>query len=98
MYANPAEGEFNPHRHYAFLRRNVKEVLLVVANFDDKPASIDLHIPQHVFDLYNMKPTRKARVVNLFTGETTLTSFTPDQTTHVDVPANGGTIFRIRTR
>ena len=98
MYANPAEGEFNPHRHYAFLRRNLKEVLLVVANFDDKPASIDLHIPQHVFDLYNMKPTRRARIVDLFTGETTLASFTPDQTTHVDVPANGGTIFRIRTR
>ncbi|MBQ7494776.1 MAG: alpha-amylase [Bacteroidaceae bacterium] len=98
MYANPAEGQFNPHRHYAYLRRNGKEVLLVVANFDDKPASIDLHIPQHVFDLYNMKPMLKARIVDLFTDKTTLTSFAPDQTTHVDVPANGGTIFRIRTR
>ncbi|MBO4801960.1 MAG: alpha-amylase [Bacteroidaceae bacterium] len=98
MYANPAQGEFNPHRHYLYLRRYLKEVLLVVANFDDKPASFDVNIPQHVFDLYGLKPAKKVRAINLFTGDTTLTSFAPDLPTHMDVPANSGTILRIRTR
>ncbi len=37
-------------RQYAFLRKAGKQSLLVVANFDDAPATVSLTIPSHAFD------------------------------------------------
>ena len=37
-------------RQYAFLRKAGKEMLLVVANFDDAPIDMQLNVPDHAFD------------------------------------------------
>ena len=50
MYVNPASPSFNPFRHYAFIRRAGKTMLLVVANFDDYEAEVSVTIPAHAFD------------------------------------------------
>jgi len=96
MYVNPMSASFNPHRHYAFLRRAGKEVLLCVANFDDKDAEIDINIPDHVFELYGLKPKKKAKAINLLTDETTTVAFSPTVPTHVCVPANNGVVLKLK--
>jgi glycosidase len=41
-------------RQYAFLRKAKEQLLLVVANFDDLPVSVNLNIPAHAFDYLTM--------------------------------------------
>ncbi len=45
MYANSQY-----FRQYAFIRKAEKEMLLVVANFDDAPIEMQLNIPDYAFD------------------------------------------------
>ena len=41
-------------RQYAFMRKAKEQLLLVVANFDDLPVSVNLNIPAHAFDYLTM--------------------------------------------
>ena len=41
-------------RQYAFMRKSKEQLLLVVANFDDLPVSVNLNIPAHAFDYLTM--------------------------------------------
>ena len=50
MYAN---GHLQ--RLYAFLRKAGKEILLVVANFDELPVKTEVTIPAHAFDFLKIK-------------------------------------------
>ena len=97
-YVNQQNPKFNAHRQYAFLRRSGKEVLLIVANFDNQPAHLEVNIPQHVFDTFSLKPVASAKATELLTGEAVQTSFTPERPSPVEVPALNGVILKIRTR
>ncbi len=96
MYVNPLSDSFNPHRHYAYLRRYGKEVLLCVANFDDKEATVDIHIPEQVLELYGLKSKTKVKAVNLLTDEATTIAFSPSVPVRVTVPALNGVIMKIK--
>jgi glycosidase len=50
MYVN---GHY--HRQYIFLRKAGAEVLLVVSNFDDSTAVVNVTIPAHAFDFLSIK-------------------------------------------
>jgi len=50
MYVN---GHY--HRQYIFLRKAGDEVLLVVSNFDDSTATVNVTIPAHAFDFLSIK-------------------------------------------
>ena len=94
MYVNPASPRFNPHRHYAYLRRKGSEVILFVANFDDSDADIEVCIPEHVFELYSLQPAADVEARELLTGSTVATSFTPERPTAVAVPAHSGVALK----
>ena len=96
MYVNQQGGSFNPHRHYAYLRRAGKEVLLCVANFDDKPAEVDINIPDSVFQIYGLKPKAKAKATDLLTDQATTIAFTPEKPAHISLPALGGVILKMK--
>ncbi len=98
MYVNPHSEHFNPHRQYAFLRHVDRTTLLIVANFDSQPASVDVNIPEHAFHLYRMNTRKKIRATDLLTGQTYSTSFTHEIPTHVELLAYGGVILKFRTR
>ncbi len=98
MYVNPSSPTFNPHKQYAFLRHYDRSVMLIVVNFDDAPASVDVNIPEHVFELYSMKSLMKVRAIDQLTGQPVATSFTADKPSHVELPANGGVILKFKTR
>lgn len=55
MYANDANGDFNPHRQFAFLRKKDDEMVLVVANFSAEKASLRVVIPSHAFDFFGIE-------------------------------------------
>ena len=50
MWLNPAGDRFDPNRQFAFMRAHGGKGALVVANFDDKPASVQLNISQDAFE------------------------------------------------
>ena len=62
MYVN---GHY--HRQYIFLRKAGAEVLLVVANFDDSTAAVNVTIPAHAFDFLSIKE-KNAVATDLLTG------------------------------
>lgn len=49
-YCNYSSKGFDKDRHFAFLRDFMDETLLVVANFSDRLAEIDINIPEHAFE------------------------------------------------
>lgn len=55
MYANGENGDFNPHRQFAFLRKKDDELILVVANFSAEKASLRVVIPSHAFDFFGIE-------------------------------------------
>ncbi len=57
-------------RQYAFLRKSGREVVLVVANFEEIPVEVNVTIPAHAFDYLNIKE-KNVQAVDLLTGEKT---------------------------
>ena len=58
------------HRQYAFLRKSGREVVLVVANFEEIPVEVNVTIPAHAFDYLDIKE-KNVQAVDLLTGEKT---------------------------
>ena len=85
----------NPHlqHQYAFVRRAQNECMLVVANFVDAEAEVPVCIPAHLFSLYRMKGQEQTEWTDLLTGRKLVTSWQPDGTLMLDVPAYGGLVL-----
>ena len=87
----------NEHRQCAFLRKKDKELILVVANFDDAPARIWIKIPTHAFDCMAIPVTEKERdCKDLLTGKKEKKALIPDGTIYVEVPAQDGTVLKFK--
>ena len=87
----------NPHlqRQYAFLRKADNELLLVVVNFEDQEAVIDVNIPAHAFDYMDMK--EKNIIANdLLTKEKLAVRLKKDGSVRMSVPANGGRVWKMK--
>ena len=96
MYVNPHSATFNPDRQYAFLRRSGRQLLLVVANFDDNAHDIELHIPAHAFEWLKIHTT-EAEGYDFLTEEKVKASFSPEKTIRLHVAANGAAIWKFKT-
>ena len=55
MYANLRQEGFDPHRHFAFLRYEGDDVLLIVVNFSTEESHVNVMIPQLAFEMTGMK-------------------------------------------
>ena len=96
MYVNYNEG-MDEHRHYAFLRKSGKELILVVANFSDEPARMWTKIPAHAFDCMDIPVSNKPRdCKDLLTGKKETKTLIPDGTIYLEVPANGGKVLKFK--
>ena len=94
-YANVGGWRFNEHRHYAFLRHQDQEALLIVANFDPQEASVAVNLPQHAFDCLGMTPLDTCTATDLLTSAAEAISFTPARATDLTVPGYGVKILKI---
>ncbi len=81
-------------RQYAFLRKADKDLLLVVVNFDDHEAIVDVNLPEHAFDYLQIK--EKAVVaVDLLTNERQAMRLKKDGAVRMALPAWGGKVWKI---
>lgn len=55
MYVNLRNPGFNPHTEYAFIRHCVDEALLIVTNFGDQSADVNVNIPRLAIDLAGLE-------------------------------------------
>ena len=96
MYVNYGQG-MNEHRQFAFLRKAGKELILVVANFDDKPARSWIKIPTHAFEVLDIPTKQGVECKELLTGKKeTKCDLIPDGTIYVELPANGGKVIKYK--
>lgn len=96
MYANPYTESFNPHRHYAFLRKHEDELLLIVANFDEHDTQVAVNIPSHAFDYFKLPTLDNALGTELLTGDTVQLVLSPDIPATLHVPGYSGAIVKIK--
>ena len=91
MYVN---GDYQ--RQYAFLRKAGSELLLVVANFDDQPATMDVTIPAHAFDYLKIKERKSAACTDLLSGQQLKRTLQRDCYVSVDVEPLGAVVLKFK--
>ena len=94
MYVNPFTGEFNPHRHYAFLRKHENELLLIVANFDEWETKVAVNIPGAAFDFFGLPTLKSIEATELLSGTTQTMALCPDTPVHLTLPGWSGAIVK----
>lgn len=94
MYANPASQGFDPNRHYAFMRKSGNGLLLVVANFGDTAADINVRIPAHAFD-YMELAEHKCTATDLLTGDKQRMELRRDGTVAMSMNAYGARVWKM---
>lgn len=93
MYVNP---QLAP-RQYAFLRKAGKEMLLVVVNFSEEMVYCKVNIPRHAFDYLSI-PEKTLTAEDLLTKHKQLFVLKADTAAEVEVPANGGVVYKFKWR
>jgi len=96
MYVNYGQS-MNEHRQFAFLRSSGKDLILVVANFDDQPARSWIKIPAHAYEILNIPTKQGVESKDLLTGKKDVKcDLIPDGTIYVELPANGGKVLKFK--
>ncbi len=94
MYANLRNEHFNPGRQYAFVRRYGQEIVLVVVNFDNRDAEVDINIPEHLFEFFSLQPTDNVKADGLLSDCPFYISFSSQHPTRLLVSANNGRMLK----
>ena len=94
MYVNHFTAEFNPHRHYAFLRKHKNELLLIVANFDEWDTKVAVNIPGAAFDFFGLPSLESIEATELLTGTTLSLKLWSDTPVHLTLPGWSGAIVK----
>ena len=95
MYVNSHSDHFNPARQYAFLRKYKKEVIFICVNFANTKVTVDIKIPQHAFDYFEMKPSNRVVTKNLITNTKEVLTFTPQRPIRTELPPYGSKIMKL---
>jgi len=90
MYAN---GHLD--RQYVFLRKYENELLLVVANFDDRDVSIGVNLPAHAFDFLGISE-KKVQATDLLSGEKTSLQLQRDGCLALPVAERGVRVLKMK--
>ncbi len=81
-------------RQYAFLRAYKNELLLVVANFDDVPVTMQLNIPVHAFDYLGIKEG-DVKATDLISGAESSLSLHPDAPVSISLAPRQSVVMRV---
>ena len=90
MYVNESY-----HRQYMFLRKSKTSQLLVVANFDDVPVTVDVQIPAHAFKFLGLRE-KAYTATDLLSGQTSSVNLKADQSVSVTVPARYAVAYKLK--
>ena len=83
------------HRQYMFIRKSKSSQLLVVANFDDAPATVDVQIPAHAFEFLGLRE-KTYTATDLLSGQTTSLSLKADQSITITVPSRYAVVYKLK--
>lgn len=96
MYVNCTNfADFNPEKQYAFLRKKGRDVVLVVANFDNQPHTLRINIPSHAFDYLKLRKGTKM-ATEILTDKAVSLDLSPDAPTLVTVSPNNATVLHFK--
>ena len=90
MYCNPALSE----RQYAFLRKVGRQLVLVVANFDEKEVTCDVEIPAHAMEYLQIRDT-EGEAIDLLTGDACHFHLAEGKKQHLVLPPLGARVYKI---
>ena len=82
------------HRQFMFLRKAGNNLLMVVANFDDAAAGVDVCIPAHAFEFLQLRE-KTYKATDLLSDEKTTLSLGADKTVHIEVPARYAVVYKL---
>ena len=94
MYANPWSDKFDNNRLFAFLRKKDKDILLVVCNFSDHVADIDVNIPAHAMRMLSIAE-KAYKAKDLLTGEQQTLQLQENGKISMTVQAYGARIWKL---
>ena len=90
MYVNGAY-----HRQYMFIRKSKSSLLLVVANFDDAPVTLDVQIPAHAFEFLGLRE-KAYTATDLLNGQTSSMNLKADQPVTLTVAARHAVVCKLK--
>jgi hypothetical protein len=82
-------------RQYAFLRKAGKDMLLVVANFDDAAVRMDVTLPAHAFDYLEIKE-KSYVATDLLTGAKHILALAKDAAVTLNLPPRGAVVLKLK--
>ena len=97
MYVNGENHRFNPHRHYAFLRKYGHELLVIAVNFDTRAADVAINLPGHAFEMMKIA-VGPYEATELISGEKAPKNLAPDTPFECTLPANGAVVWKIELK
>ncbi len=95
MWLNYENESFSPQKQFAFIRKYNNDLLLVVANFNDKDVSVGINISREAFEFLNLATKENAKCKNLLTGEQFTQTLSPELKFQLDIPKYNGVVIKI---
>ncbi|MDR0422586.1 MAG: alpha-amylase [Proteiniphilum sp.] len=95
MPANYENREFDSTRLYAFLRSDKKDLMLIVANFDDTQRECTIHIPPHAYTFLEITDTGNGRLQPLLQEERPPIPFSPRTPFRITLEPFSGEIYKV---
>lgn len=97
MYVNGENRRFNPHRQYAFLRKYGNELLVIAVNFDNRPVTLGINIPQHAFDYMKIYPG-EYDAAELIAGDAASKTLSPHAPFVCSLSEYGAAVWKIKLK
>lgn len=85
------------NRQYAYLRHDDETLLLIVANFEDSEANIDINIPYHAFECLNVQQG-DYEGVELLAGNSSTMHLVCNMPLRVDIPAHDAVVWKFKLK
>lgn len=95
MFANYENMGFDSTKQFAFLRGYKDDLVLVVANFDNKPVEIVVEIPEHAFQFFNYAEKSKFVAKPLLEADVSEIAFTNSEHIKIKLEQNSGEIYKV---
>ncbi len=96
MYANRSSDLFNADKCYAFVRHKGRNMLIIIANFEDIGRYVAVNLPRHLFEFFHIREKGEVTATDLLSGVKERVTLNAGQSIQTDVPACGGKILKIR--
>jgi glycosidase len=95
MPANYDNPDFDSTKQFAFLRSDKKELIVVVANFDNHAKEVSIHIPPHAYAFFELNHLQRGKARPLFSGDGAELFFSPQGSLKVTLGAHSGEAYKI---